>query len=158
MLRLRGNSIATIDDKGRLKLPHVFRSAFERSNKNSNIKDISGMKFFLTSFDRGASLDLYPMTKWTEIENKLYDLPDFHKEKRKLVQNFSYYGSEIVMDSQARFVIPLKLRELAGLVGEISVLGNISYLSFWNNERFEQKASDSPNDLNDLDALSLLGI
>ena len=33
MLTLRGNSPATIDEKGRLKLPSIFRSALEKTLK-----------------------------------------------------------------------------------------------------------------------------
>ena len=58
---LRGSAPARIDDKGRLKIPTVFRSL---------IQDGKGPDVFVTSLD-GACVRIYPMPVWLEIEGKL---------------------------------------------------------------------------------------
>ena len=55
---LRGNALAKVDDKGRLKLPSSFRSTIEPKY---------GSEFFVTSL-RGDSVRIYPMQVWQEIE------------------------------------------------------------------------------------------
>ena len=58
---LRGNSLAKVDEKGRLKVPAAFRAAFEPNYGN---------EFFVTSL-RGESVRLYPMEIWLRIEERL---------------------------------------------------------------------------------------
>ncbi|MFM8622607.1 MAG: hypothetical protein ACKOB3_04435, partial [Holophagaceae bacterium] len=74
MLTLRGNSPATIDEKGRLKLPSIFRSALEKTLKNK-AKNINSIDFYLTSFDLGKSLVLFPLVIWEQHERVLVNLP-----------------------------------------------------------------------------------
>ena len=58
---LRGNSLAKVDEKGRLKLPAAFRSVIEPTYGN---------EFFVTSL-RGASARIYPMQVYAELEDKM---------------------------------------------------------------------------------------
>ena len=56
---LRGSSSARIDDKGRLKVPTIFRGV---------IQDQQGRDVFVTSLT-GECVRIYPMTAWLEIEH-----------------------------------------------------------------------------------------
>ena len=62
----RGHEQARIDDKGRLKVPNVFRSFLDTKY---------GRELFLTSVT-GEYLRLYPMPVWLEKEEKLGSLAD----------------------------------------------------------------------------------
>ena len=59
---LRGSASARIDDKGRLKIPTIFRGL---------IQDEKGPDVFVTSLD-GACVRIYPLPVWLEIEAKAH--------------------------------------------------------------------------------------
>jgi MraZ protein len=158
MLTLRGNSPATIDEKGRLKLPSIFRSALEKTLKNkAKNKNINNIDFYLTSFDLGKSLVLFPLVIWEQHEKVLVNLPFMHPSKRKMIHSLSFHGSEVTPDNQGRLVIPQKLREQAKLVGEISILGMIDHLALWNTTSYQELSSQDPVTPEDLMTLSSLG-
>ncbi len=154
MLRLRGNSPATVDEKGRLKLPASFKAELESFAKGEGQ---GSSAHYLTSLD-GRSARLYPMPVWEGIEARLAALPSTSPAKRKLLEVTAYYGSEVEPDAQGRFVIPPTLREAAGLLGEVAVLGQMDHLALWNKGGFERRLAAEPLTPEDLDQLASLGI
>jgi MraZ protein len=58
---LRGSSPAKVDDKGRLKIPSLFKGYIEEAY---------GREFFVTTHT-GDFVRIYPMPVWIEIEKKL---------------------------------------------------------------------------------------
>ncbi len=154
MLRLRGNSPATVDDKGRVKLPSSFKAdleAFAQGEGRGN------SRHYLTSLD-GKSARLYPLSVWEGIEAKLAALPSANPAKRKFLEISSYFGSEVEPDAQGRFVIPPILRESAQLLGEVAILGQMDHLAIWNRTNFEQRLAAEPLTSEDLAQLADLGI
>ena len=131
---LRGSSAARIDDKGRLKVPTVFRGL---------IRDEDGDDVFVTSVT-GESVRIYPLTTWLEIERKLQQMPGNHPARLKFLDRVNYYGLTGELDAQGRVVIPPHLRESASIVGDVRVFGRIDYLEVWNDERFVQKLHREP--------------
>jgi len=157
MLTLRGNSPATVDEKGRLKLPSIFRSALEKPlTSKDKPKKIDVINFYLTSLDLGNSLVLFPLSIWEQHEKALVNLPFMHPGKRKMLHSLSFHGSEITPDNQGRIVIQ-KLREQARLAGEISILGMIDHLALWNTASYQELSSKDPVTSEDLMTLSRLG-
>ena len=74
----RGNAPATIDSKGRLKVPNAFRSQLESKY---------GRELFLTSVS-GEYVRIYPMPVWLEIEQKLGEMPSTQPSKLRLKGSF----------------------------------------------------------------------
>jgi MraZ protein len=126
---MRGSAPARIDDKGRLKVPTMFRSV---------IQDQQGADVFVTSLS-GESVRIYPLAVWIEIERKLMEMPGNHPSRLKFLDRVNYYGQASELDGQGRVVIPQHLRESASIVGDVRVFGRISYLEVWNDQRFLQK-------------------
>ncbi len=145
---LRGNSPARIDEKGRLKIPAVFRA---------DIEDSWGSDFYITSMT-GESAWIYPLNVWQEIEERLAKLPSLHPTKKKFLDRTNYYGQLTSMDKQGRVLIPPLLREAADVLGEVAVLGCLNYLDVWNNETFKKGMEDQPLTDEDLQVLSELGV
>jgi MraZ protein len=131
---LRGSFPARIDDKGRLKVPTVFRGV---------IQDLQGPDVFVTSVT-GECVRIYPMQVWLEIEEKLSKIPANHPSRLKFLDRVNYYGQTGELDAQGRVVIPAHLRESASIVGDVRVFGRIDYLEVWNDERFTQKLTREP--------------
>jgi MraZ protein len=145
---LRGNYPATVDGKGRLKIPTAFKQQIEESY---------GMDFYVTSFD-GQSVRIYPFPVWREIEEKLAALPQMNKSKKKFLDRANYWGQQARLDSQGRILIPSLLRESAAMRGEVAVIGYLNYLDVWNMERFRESLDRNPFTDDDEATLSNLGI
>ena len=126
---LRGSAPARIDDKGRLKVPTIFRGV---------IQDQKGPDVFVTSVT-GESVRIYPLPIWLETERKLLEMPSNHPSRLKFLDRVNYYGQAGELDGQGRVVIPAHLRESASIVGDVRVLGRIDHIEVWNEERFAEK-------------------
>jgi len=123
---LRGNATATIDDKGRLKIPSSFRAFIDAS---------WGSDFYVTSLSGESGL-VYPLPVWQEIEERLAKLPSFDPTKKKFLDRTNYYGQLASADKSGRILIPALLRESAQMTGEVAVLGSLNYLEVWDHQRF----------------------
>ncbi len=145
---LRGSSIATIDTKGRLKIPSAFRALVEER---------FGPDLFVTSLT-GEFVRLYPLPAWLEIEKKIAALPSLEPAVGRFLNAISYYGQMSRLDGQGRVLIQPMLRERAQMSGEVAVLGQQRYLDVWNRSRFESKLKDDPFTEQDQKALSALGL
>jgi MraZ protein len=145
---LRGNYQATVDAKGRVKIPTTFKSYLEAT---------FGHDFYVTSLD-GQSVRVYPFSVWREIEDKLATLPSMNKSKQKLLDRVNYWGQAVQIDAQGRILIPSLLRESAAMQGEVNVIGYLNYLDVWNMDRFRAHLDSNPLTDEDMQALSDLGI
>lgn len=144
---LRGNALAKIDDRGRLKLPAAFRSVIEPKYGN---------EFFVTSL-RGESARIYPLQVYTEWEERLVASSAVEPLVTKLRQALNFFGQGATMDPQGRILIHPLLRERAGLGGEVAVLGQQNYLEVWERNTVEEQLRHDPLTEDDLRRLAELG-
>lgn len=142
---LRGNLPATIDGKGRIKVPAAFRKFIE---------DKYGNELYVTSLT-GQSVLVYPISEWEEIEARLNALPRMKPERLKFLRNTSYYGQVALMDKQGRVVIQPHLRTSADMRGEVAVMGNLTHLEVWNNEKFVSRMESDPFTPEDAEQLGI---
>jgi MraZ protein len=140
---LRGSASARIDDKGRLKVPTIFRGL---------VHDQAGPDVFVTSLT-SACVRIYPMDVWLAIEQKVLEMPSNHPSRLKFLDRVNYFGQAGELDGQGRVVIPQQLREHAAIVGDVCVIGRINHVEVWNLERFVAKLQSEPWD--DADGLKL---
>jgi MraZ protein len=145
---LRGNYPATVDIKGRLKIPTAFKTLLDENY---------GPDFYVTSLN-GQYVRIYPFAVWREIEEKLAALPSMNKAKKKFLDRTNYFGQMAKVDGQGRLLIPSTLRESAAMQGEVAVLGYLNYLDVWNNERYREHLEREPLTDGDEQTLSDLGI
>ena len=145
---LRGNHTAKIDDKGRLKIPNAFRSLIEGQH---------GSEAFVTSLT-GEYVRVYPMPVWIALEEKLARVPSTHPARLRYFDRINYFGQVAEIDAQGRLIIHARLRESAGMAGEVDVLGQYDYLDVWNHERFVAKLQREPYTEDDARALAEFGI
>ena len=145
---LRGNYAAKIDDKGRLKIPNAFRSLIEGQH---------GAEVFVTSLT-GEYVRIYPMPIWMALEEKLGRMPSTHPARIKFFDRVNYYGQTAAIDTQGRVLLHGRLRESAGMTGDVDVFGQYEYVDVWNHERFVAKLQREPYTDDDARALSEFGI
>lgn len=145
---LRGNHAAKIDDKGRLKIPNAFRALIEKTH---------GAELFVTSLT-GESVRIYPMPVWQALEQKLANTPTTLPARIKFLDRVNYFGQSAEIDAQGRVVIHARLRDTAGMDGEVDVFGHYDRLEVWNHERFITRLHGDPYTDEDAKALSEFGI
>jgi MraZ protein len=61
------------------------------------------------------------------------------RSERNLARLWASTSHEMEIDRQGRMAIPAALREFAGLVGDVLVLGAIDRVELWNREAWDQK-------------------
>ena len=118
MDRFRGSAPARVDEKGRLKVPTLFRQ---------QIEEAFGPELFVTSL-HGREILIYPLPIWQALEEKLASLPAIHRAKRKFLERVNYYGQGGALDGQGRVLIPQILRDTAKLPPDVVVTGNIDHV------------------------------
>ncbi|MBP1641898.1 MAG: putative MraZ protein [Acidobacteria bacterium] len=145
---MRGSTVATMDEKGRFKVPTDFRRVLEERY---------GPEFFVTSLTGEKAL-VYPLPVWEEIEAKLAALPATDPVRQKFLERASYFGAQLRLDGQGRLLMPPILRERAAMTGEVVVSALLDHLEIWNRERFEQRLAQHPFTDDDFRALAERGI
>lgn len=145
---LRGNQPATVDDKGRIKVPTSFRGT---------IRDAYGAEVFLTSVD-GNNVRIYPLSVWATVEERINKIPAMSPARQKLMDRVNYYGHVTTMDKQGRVLVPSLLRDAAQMSGEVVVMGQMDHLVVWNHEVFRSRLEAEPLTTEDLEKLAELGI
>ena len=145
---MRGSTVATMDEKGRFKVPTDFRRVLEERY---------GSEFFVTSLTGEKAL-VYPLPVWEEIEAKLAALPATDPVRQKFLERASYFGAQLRLDGQGRLLMPPILRERAAMTGEVVVSALLDHLEIWNRERFEQRLAQHPFTDDDFRALAERGI
>ena len=78
----RGSASTRIDDKGRLKIPTLFRGL---------VTARSGADVFVTSV-KGDSVRIYPMQVWSELEQLVLKAPQQNPALVKFMDRVSYFG------------------------------------------------------------------
>ena len=146
---LRGSYSAKIDDKGRLKIPTAFKALVEEQHGASGL--------YITSLT-GDSVRIYPMPVWLAVEQRIARMPSSHPSRAKFLDRVNYFGQSGEFDGQGRVMIPPRLRDAAGMVGDVDVLGLAEFLEVWNHDRFVSKLQREPFTDDDARALAEHGI
>ena len=143
-MKLRGNCPAKVDEKGRLKIPAVFLEGLKEC----------GTQFYITSIT-GEDARIYPLSVWSEIEDRLAALPSQHEGKRKFLLRTSYYGQQVEVDGQGRLLLPGVLRDSAQLKAEVDVFGELNILVVMNHTGLVDKMKNEPLTGDELTALGV---
>jgi MraZ protein len=146
-MKLRGNSPARVDEKGRLKIPAQFLDALREY----------GNQFYITSKTGEVAL-IYPLKVWSEIEDKLAKMPSTNPAKSKFLMRTSYFGQVVDMDGQGRVLLPPVLREAAQTKGDVDVFGKLDCLEVMNHARVVDQLKNEPYTAEDDKALGEFGI
>ena len=146
MDRFRGSAPARLDEKGRLKVPNLFRQ---------QIEEAFGRDLFVTSI-HGRNVLLYPLPIWRQLEEKLAELPAIHRAKNKFLERVNYFGQDAAIDGQGRVLIPQILRDTAKLAADVVVTGNIDHLVVSDRGALAKRLSTEDFGPEDYDELSKL--
>ncbi len=125
---LIGEYSHSLDVKGRLIMPVKLREDM-------------GENFIITTGLDGCLFG-FSMSEWQKFEDKLKTLPITNKNARNFVRFFLSGATECELDKQGRFLIPGKLREVASLDRDVTIIGAGTRIEIWNKEKWEEHNSE----------------
>ena len=135
----------SLDAKGRLIMPAKLRESI-------------GENFVVTKGLDGC-LFAFSITEWTNFEEKLKSLPLSNRNSREFTRFFLSGATECEIDKQGRFLIPNNLREAAGLIKEVVIIGVGTRIEIWDKEKWNHYNSDENISVEDIDEnMTMLGI
>ncbi|CAK0760347.1 DNA-binding transcriptional repressor MraZ [Gammaproteobacteria bacterium] len=129
----RGVTPLNLDAKGRMAMPARYRERLEKS---------CGGQLILTLNQEDRCLWLYPLPEWEEIERKLTELSSFDRHTMRLKRLLIGHASECDLDSAGRILMPVVLRQLAGIERSLVLLGQGNKFEVWDAASYERKVSD----------------
>lgn len=115
------------DSKNRLSIPRKFRDVLKASD------EVDG--FYVT---RGLDqcLFLFTGSQWDEVTGDLRQRAFTDSATRRFQRLFFSNASFCELDNQGRILIPDKLRAIANLAKEVTVVGVYSRVEVWSRSRW----------------------
>jgi MraZ protein len=124
-----GEYYHTIDSKGRLIVP-------------AKLRDSLGDGFIITK-GLDQCLFAYPHEEWSNIEQKMRNLPFTQKDARAFMRFFFSGAVDCEIDKQGRILIPPTLREYAALEKETVIIGVSTRVEIWSKAKWEEYSSNA---------------
>lgn len=141
VINLIGTYECKIDAKGRLMLPQAFKK---------QLASVSEEGFVLKRAVFQKCLELYPMTEWNALSNKVNKLNRFNKKNDEFIRRFNAGVKPVELDASGRILISKDLHAFAGTKKQIVVNAAINVLEIWDKELYEKAIDDATLDFADL--------
>ena len=120
-----GTYDATIDDKGRIRLPAKFRALLGES--------------FIIAQGAENCLSVYPAETWEKVTGQVAGLDSLDLEVMEFRRSLFSTANEGSFDAAGRVLIPQRQRGYAQLKKELIVIGNFDCFEIWDKDNWEQK-------------------
>ena len=134
----KGEYNHTIDTKGRVIIPAKFR-------------DKLGETFVITKGLDGC-LYGYANEDWQAFEDKLSSLSITNKDSRQFTRFFLAGAADCEVDKQGRILIPMVLREFAGLEKDVVLVGVSKRIEIWNKEKWSEITAQYDDNMDEIAA------
>ena len=95
-------------------------------------------------------LELYPISEWESLMNKVNRLNRFKKKNNDFIRRFTAGVRFIELDASGRLLVPRDLVSFAGIAKEVVVTSAVSIIEIWDKDRYEQAIDDAAVDFADL--------
>jgi MraZ protein len=95
-------------------------------------------------------LELYPMSEWNKMMEKLNGLNRFNRKHNDFIRRFTAGVKTVEVDASGRLLIPKDLITVAGITKEVTVSSAVNILEIWDKEKYEAAIDDSLDDFADL--------
>jgi len=138
---LIGTYECKVDAKGRLMLPVALKKQLSPVLQNG---------FVLKRAVFQPCLELYPMTEWETLMQKVHGLNRFRKKNNDFIRRFTAGVKMIEMDATGRLLIPKDLVAFSGISKDAVVASAINIIEIWDKDKYEQAIDDATVDFSDL--------
>lgn len=120
-----GTYDATLDDKGRVRLPSKFRPLLEDG--------------FVITYGTENCLSVYPKETWLSLTRDVTNFPKYDMDAIEFRRTLFPTAIEGSFDASGRVLIPIKHRSYANLEKELVVTGNYDFFEIWDKDAWEAK-------------------
>lgn len=95
-------------------------------------------------------LELYPMSEWNEMMQKINKLNRFKKKNNDFIRRFTAGVKMVEVDSAGRLLIPKDLITFSGIKKEVVLASAVNIIEIWDKDKYEQAIDDAAEDFADL--------
>jgi len=141
VINLIGTYECKSDAKGRL----MFSSAFKKQ-LSSVLQD----GFVVKRAVFQPCLELYPMSEWNLMMEKINKLNRFKKKNNDFIRRFTAGVKMVELDATGRILIPKDLFEFAGIKKQVVMSSSVNIIEIWDKDRYEKAIDDASDDFADL--------
>lgn len=129
----------TIDAKGRLSIPRVFRGEL-----------VGGGESPPMLVKQRDHIALFPANEWAAFQQRLLDSSRLDPDAQRLRRFYASGSVPCPVDSQGRILVPGFLRDHANLDKEVIIAGVFERVEIWNPAKFESSQADTMHELDDI--------
>jgi MraZ protein len=129
------------DSKGRLMMPAPLKKQLHEGLEEG---------FVLKRSVFQPCLELYPMTEWNKMMEKINKLNRFVKKNNDFIRRFTAGVKVVEMDSAGRLLIPKDLVVFAEIKSDIVLSSAVNIVEIWDKDKYEHSIDESADDFADL--------
>lgn len=117
---LLGEYQHTLDTKGRVTIPAKLRG------------ELAAGLVVTRGFDQ--NLVAYPLSEWEALASKIMQQPLSDRTARDFRRRFFSNATDLTPDRQGRILLPVNLREFAGIATDVVIVGMFDHIEMWSKE------------------------
>ena len=95
-------------------------------------------------------LELYPMTEWNALMQKINKLNRFKKKNNDFIRRFTAGVKMVDVDANGRLLIPKELVVFASISKDIVMSSAVNIIEIWDKTKYEKAIDDATVDFADL--------
>ena len=141
MTNLIGSYECKVDSKGRIMLASALKKQLSAILQNG---------FDLKRSVFQPCLELYPMSEWTVLMNKINTLNRFVKKNNDFIRKFTAGIKMVELDGNDRLLIPKDLCVFAGISKDIVISASVNIIEIWDKDKYEFAIDNAAVDFADL--------
>ena len=122
----QGETSITLDDKGRMAVPTVYRDLIASACANRLV-------FAYNPFEHGC-LWLFPFGEWEKVRDQVNALSSVKRVHRDLQLKLVGAAAPVELDGNARVLVPASQRNAAGIEKRAVLLGMDRKLELWSEQ------------------------
>jgi len=97
-----------------------------------------------------SCLELYPMSEWEALMQRINKLNRFKKKNNDFIRRFTAGVKVVEIDTTGRLLIPKDLVVFADISKEIVLSAAVNIIEIWDKDKYEQVIDDATVDFADL--------
>lgn len=127
-----GSYECKIDAKARLMLPTALKKQLDEGLAEG---------FVLKRSVFQECVEMYPMSEWNALMQKLNGLNRFKKNNNDFIRKFTAGVRQVEIDASGRLLIPKDLVSFAGITKDVVVASAINIVEIWDKNKYEAAIS-----------------
>ena len=133
MINLIGTYECTVDNKGRIMIPSPLKKQLDGTTNNP---------FILKRSVFQNCLELFPLTEWEIMMDKVNKLNRFVKKNNDFIRMYTAGVKSIDLDSNGRILIPRDLITISKLKKHVVLSSSINIIEVWDKDEYEKSIND----------------